>query len=358
MKCEVFTIRSGYDKEKCLVHTRCCHTPDIMVATAQYLNVAGSDLFSGIYMATSTDNGKTWSEFKEQTRLEPIKDGEIITVGCDATPLYHEKTGKILLLGHTAQYKEGGLYPIRNHKRYTFYSVYDKEKNEFTKMKLLKMPEGFENCGNGCGQSVVLENGDILIPVYYMKENEPNAYSVVLKCSFDGENLELLQMGNSLTVHIERGLLEPSLIYHKGTYYLTLRNDECGLVAKSEDGLNFTDMQLWKWDDGSVLQNYNTQQHWMVVGDDLCLVYTRRAEINNRVFRHRAPLFAAKVENMRLVRDSEIVLTPERGARLGNFGSAQFTDGKAIVMVGEWMQPRGCERYGSDNSIFMTVVEE
>lgn len=355
MKCKTYAIRKGYDGKRCLVHARCCYTPDIMVATAQYLDVEGCDLFSGLLMSTSKDDGKTWSEFEFQKGLSLIEEGDLITVGCDATPIHHKKTDKILLLGQTTEYKKGEKCPTEN-RRYTFYSIYDKEKNEFSEMKLIKMPEGYERCGNGSGQSVETENGDLLIPVYYNKENEPNMYACVLRCSFDGKDMQVLEIGKPLTIHVSRGLVEPSLIYHKGTYYMTLRNDECGMVAKSDNGLDYTDLQHWKWEDGSLLQNYNTQQHWMKLGDDLYLVYTRRGADNDHVFRHRAPLFAAKVENMRLVRDSEFVVVQERGARLGNFCATPFKDGKAIVMAAEWMQPKGCEAYGSDNSIFISVI--
>lgn len=355
MKCETYSIRHGYDKEKCLVHARCCYTREMMVATAQYLNVAGCDLFSGILMSQSFDEGKTWSEFEEQKGLSPIEDGDYITIGCDATPMHHKKTDKIILLGHTAEYKKGEMSPT-GRKRYTFYSAFDKEKNSFGQMRLLEMPSGYEICGNGCGQSVELENGDILIPVYFRKDNEPNMYSMVLRCSFDGENIAVLEMGNSLTIHIERGLDEPSLAFHNGIFYMTLRNDECGFVAKSVDGLNYTDLQLWKWQDGSILQNYNTQQHWMVLGDELFLVYTRRGANNDHVFRHRAPLFAAKVDNMRLVKESEIIIVPEKGARLGNFGVTPYKENGSAVMAAEWMQPLGCEKYGSDNNIYFAKI--
>jgi len=110
------------------------------------------------------------------------------------------------------------------------------------------------------------------------------------------------------------------------------------------------------WQDGSLLQNYNTQQHWMTLGDRLYLVYTRRGAGNDHVFRHRAPLFAAQVENMRLLKKTEVALVPERGARLGNFGVTQLSDIRAAVMAAEWMQPRGCEAYGSDNTIFLSQV--
>jgi len=64
------------------------------------------------------------------------------------------------------------------------------------------------------------------------------------------------------------------------------------------------------------------------------------------------------VENMRLVRDSEFVVVKERGARLGNFGASSYKEGQAVVMAAEWMQPRGCEAYGSENAIFISVVKK
>jgi len=357
MNCNTHVIRSGYDHKKCFVHARCCYTPEIMVMTAQYLDVDGCDLFSGIYMSTSKDEGQTWSPLKAQEGLAPIvKDGYTI-VGCDGTPMHHQKTDTILLLGHTAEYAEGGMMPIDRTRR-TFYSVYDKDKDAFGNIQFLEMPKGYESCGNGSGQSIELANGDILIPVYYKVTGEKNMYSTVLRCAFDGEQLQLLEMGNALTVQVERGLYEPSLVCHNSIYYLTMRNDECGFVAKSEDGLHYSDLQLWRWEDGSLLDNYNTQQHWMQIAGELYLVYTRRGADNDHVFRHRAPLFAARVENMRLVRDSEFVVVKERGARLGNFGVTSYKDDQAVVMAAEWMQPRGCEKYGSDNSIFISYIQK
>jgi hypothetical protein len=221
------------------------------------------------------------------------------------------------------------------------------------------MPAGFENCGNGSGQSLECENGDLLIPVYYLPNGMGKVYSsAVLRCAVDAENgtLQLLEIGSPLCVEVDRGLYEPSVTYHKGKYYLTMRNDQCGFVAVSEDGLHYNRLSLWRWQDGSLLDTYNTQQHWMHVGEELYLVYTKRDADNAHVFRHRAPLYAACVEDMRLVRESEVALIPERGARLGNFGVCSLEDGTALVMAAEWMQPQGCERYGSDNSIFLSVV--
>lgn len=357
MNFNTYSIRHGYDKKKCLVHARCCETPGFMIATAQYLDVAGSDLFTGILMSQSFDGGKTWSEFKEQEGLYPIVEGGgYTTVGCDGTPMYHKKTGKVLLLGHTARYKSGELRPCEG-VRYTFYSVFDDKRNAFSKIRFLNMPEGFENSGNGCGQSVELPNGEILIPIYYYLENDVCASVSVLRCSFDGENLKLLEIGNILYVPIPRGLGEPSIIFHNNKYYMCIRNYEAGFVAESDDGMNYYNLGLLKWEDDSIVQNYNTQQHWLKVDGDLYLAYTRRGANNDHVFRHRAPIFIAKFENMRIVKETETAIIPEKGARLGNFGCTELLNGKWAVMAAEWMQPAGCEKYGSDNNIYLSFVE-
>ena len=355
MDIQISTLRSGFDGQRCLVHARCCETPKGMIATAQYLDIAGCDLFSGIYMSLRT--GEAWSEFLPQPGLAPIDQGDTLLTGCDATPMYHRKTGKILLLGHTAQYRKGSSAPTGK-ARSTFYSVYDPVKNTFGEMRLLSVPQSFGGeygCGNGSGQSVEADDGTLLIPVYF--KNADGFYaSCVMHCAFDGENLHLLKMGEPLNAPLGRGLYEPSLVYHQGMYYMTLRSDEFGALARSADGLHFTDLQLWKWQDGSLLETYNTQQHWLTLEEQLYLVYTRRCGSNNHVFRHRAPLFIAQVEDMKLIRDSERSLFPERGARLGNFGITQLSDGSAAVMAAEWMQPAGCEARGSDNTIFLAAI--
>jgi hypothetical protein len=152
----------------------------------------------------------------------------------------------------------------------------------------------------------------------------------------------------------------------KGRFILTLRNDEAGYVCDSDDGLHFSTPKLWAFDDGSDLGNYNTQQHWLAHEDRLFLIYTRRGANNDNVMRHRAPLFMAEVdpEKLCVIRDSEIELVPNRGARLGNFGVSRLSANEYLVVVSEWMQTTQpdpfdytvCQKYGSDNSIFMVKV--
>lgn len=289
-------------------------------------------------------------------------------VGCDATPLYHKKTGRVLLLGHTAAYRPDSTSPIHDGSvgRSTFYSVLAGD--AFCPMELLSMPPGYENCGNGSGQSVELDNGDLLIPVYFSScrpelAGEKGAarqslYAcAVIRCAFDGERLTFLSVGNALTIQGGRGLYEPSIVRWNGSYWMTMRSDGEGYLAQSTDGLHYGTPQVWRWDDGSILPTYNTQQHWMICANALYLVYTRRGAGNDHVFRHRAPLFAAQVENLRLIRSSEQIIVPERGARLGNFGVFSLSDGRAGVMAAEWMQPTGCERYGSNNAIYLSFAQ-
>ncbi|MBN1863356.1 MAG: hypothetical protein JW808_00495, partial [Victivallales bacterium] len=87
-----------------------------------------------------------------------------------------------------------------------------------------------------------LDDGHILLPIYFMDiSNDLNVRcsATVLCCAFDGSRLEYLEHGTEMTVPEPRGLCEPSLIRCQGQYFLTLRNDVRGYVARSKDGLHF-----------------------------------------------------------------------------------------------------------------------
>ncbi len=243
----------------------------------------------------------------------------------------------------------------------TAYAVYDPGAGEWSDWKRLEMPDEakFRNAGAGSVQRFDLESGDVLLPIYF-KEPEQSQYSTtVCQCSFDGRTLTYLRHGNELTVDVKRGLYEPSVTRFAGRYYLTMRNDDHGYVSVSDDGLEYDRPIKWTFDDGSDLGNYNTQQHWVTHSDGLYLVYTRRGKNNDHVFRHRAPLLIARVDpvKLRVIRSSEQVLVPERGARLGNFGVVDVSPTETWVTVTEWMQPLGVEQHGSDNSIFVAKLK-
>jgi hypothetical protein len=210
-----------------------------------------------------------------------------------------------------------------------------------------------------------LENGDILLPIYYHEPSQKDAHVTVLRCSFDGTSLRLVETGNELSIAGGRGFSEPSLARFRDRYYLTLRNDLAAFVCTSGDGLHYDETRKWTWDDGSDLGNYNTQQHWVTHGDALYLVYNRRGDHNDHIIRHRAPLFMGRVdpEKLQVIRDSERVLVPERGARLGNFGVVDVNENESWVTVAEWMQTFSPplivpvdNPYGADNSVYAARI--
>lgn len=276
-------------------------------------------------------------------------------------PFYHEKSGKIILTGHVAWYGDDGRL-LSGRQRSPMYAVYDREKRDFSPYKAVKMPDGkYFSSGAGCTQILQTVSRELLIPIAYWERGEGN--SAVMRCAFDGEEITVIEIGNGLTVSGGRGLCEPSLTEWNGEYFLTLRNDERGYVARSGDGIGFCDPTPLIFDNGEELGSYSTQQHWLRGGDGLYLIYTRRAENNGHIFRHRAPLFIARFDTDRMcvVRDSERIAVPERGARLGNFGAQSYSDEIGYIFASEWMQndPYGwdkCAEGGSDNSIFVCRV--
>jgi hypothetical protein len=365
------TIRSGFDKKTCWVHARAGVIPGPrpkVVMTLQKLLLTGSDVFYALNEIRTDDLGRSWSGpmAHEETLGRRDEDGGVVVAACDWTPKWHAVSGRLLGIGQTVRYQNNRVMHVRN--RETAYAVYDPETPGWSHWKSLKMPEEekFKNVGAGSVQRYDRSDGDILLPVYF-KEPKQKAYSVtVLRCSFDGQTLRYLEHGSEHSVPVERGLCEPSLTRFEGRYYLTLRNDQAGHVTSGRDGLHYAEPKKWRFDDGQELGNYNTQQHWVTHSDALFLVYTRKGAGNDHVFRHRAPLFIAQVdpEKLQVIRRTEQILVPERGARLGNFGVTEVNERETWVTVTEWMQTKGPNpydyripmKYGSDNAVFAARI--
>ncbi len=365
------TISSGFDKKTCWVHPRAGAIPGAppsVVLTMQKLRLTGSDVFYTLNEMRTDDRGRTWSSPVEHATLgrRPEPDGGEVGV-CDFWPKWHAQTGTLLGIGHTVRYVNDAI--PRERARETAYSIYDAAARAWSPWTALEMPAGgkFYNAGAGCAQRVDLPNGDILLPIYFTPKGEKFARVVVMRCGFDGRKLSVLELGNELALETDRGLLEPSLTRFGGRFYLTLRHDKAGYITRSDDGLHFAPPRVWCWDDGAELGNYNTQQHWVAHSDALFLVYTRTGAGNDHVFRHRAPLFIAQVdrEKLRVIRRTERILVPERGARLGNFGVTEIDEHETWVTVAEWMQTWGPKyddysipmSYGSDNAVFAARIQ-
>ncbi len=347
----------------------------------QKLRLTGTDVFYEINDMRTDDGGKTWCDpvaHKETLGRRAVSYYGVEEAICDFWPAWHAKTGVLPGTGMTERYKDDNIHP-HPRPRKTIYSVYDPDGRTWAPWKRLDLPDRFKfyNEGAGSTQRVDLPNGEILLPTYFIPQMaqdeirnlrpwEGQWVSTVMRCGFDGNTLTYIEHGTELTVPDGSGFCEPSLAYAGGRYFLTLRNDHAAYVAVGADGLHFERPQWWTFDDGTELGNYNTQQHWLTHGDDLYLVYNRQGANNDHVFRHRAPLFIAQIDKDRLcvIRETERILVPERGARLGNFGVTQATDNETWVVVSEWMQiiapnncdPTICEKCGSGNSIFLAKL--
>ncbi|MEI3002764.1 MAG: sialidase family protein [Victivallis sp.] len=377
MEIELKRIDTCFSGEFCYTHARAAVAPDgFAVMTTQPLRLSGSDIYYGMRELVSRDGGKSWSaicEVPELSRRPFPGRPELELAMADATPHFHRATGRFLLVGASMVYQNDEFVPDPR-PRHTVWSCMNPADGKWSSYRLLEMPsdpeDTFFSAAAGCAQYLELDNGELLIPFYTMNREAArhpweNSFSAaVMRCSFDGETLRYLEHGPLLSHPVPRGFCEPSVIGYAGRFYLTLRNDEAGYVTVSGDGLRYRPPVEWKFDDGEPLGNYCTQQHWITGGGKLLLVYTRRAENNGHVFRHRAPLFAAEVDpdSLRIRRDTDRIAVPERGARLGNFGCAHLSGTESWVVVSEWMQSPGppgpenlkrCTDRGSDNSIFI-----
>ncbi len=367
-------ISTDFKGERCYVHARGLVLPSgFAIMTMQKLELSGCDVFYGLEMRRSNDGAKTFSPPVACKNLckRYLEDGTSYVMS-DATPFYHSKSGKIILTGHKVWYGEDNKLLRTPRPRAPLYAVYNEELGDFEAFREIEMPytenDEYFSSGAGCAQIVECENGDLLVPIYYNSRDRAGdpracATAAVLRCSFDGETVKVLEIGDKIETDVPRGIDEPSIIRYNDRYFLAMRNDVTGFLARSDDGLHFCDPVKLCFDDGEDLGNYNTQQHWLTGGGKLWLVYTRRAGNNDHMFRHRAPLFIAEVDPERLcvIRATEKIAVEERGARLGNFGCQSYSENLGYIFAAEWMQNdphkwQVCAERGSDNSIFVQKV--
>ncbi|MGC8737267.1 MAG: sialidase family protein [Candidatus Hydrogenedens sp.] len=337
--------------------------PRVLMTLQKHLMV--SDYYSGMFFSYTDDGGKTWAEPQPVPELDWVKDerGHIVSV-CDVTPGWHPQTKKYIAIGIRLRYDDNG-HQVREDKGCLegAYAIYDPEKNLWTKWQTLDLGGDLKDAFSimpGCTQWIIEPDGTILLPIYFAKNKEDNNknYSItVLHIKFDGEKLIYLKNGNIITHEVPRGMCEPSLAKYKGKYYLTIRNDERGYVTWSNDGLHYEPIQPWLFDDGIELGSYNTQQHWAVHSDGLFLVYTRKGANNDHIIRHRAPLFIAQVntdnDQIYVIRKTEQIVLPERGATMGNFGVSAVSPEETWVTVGEGMFSKDAKQCGAKGCVLV-----
>ena len=374
---ELSTITSGWDGQKCWAHSRAGAIPPhatgnpsdlpIVVMTTQKLRITGSDIFDGLHDFRTDNLGATWVGPVAHASLDrrPM-GGNIEAAPCDFTPQWHVRTARLLGTGKTFWYRDDEHF--RGPPSDAVYSVYDPATRAWSAWSRIDLPDlpQFENCSAGCAQRYDLPNGDVLLPVYFRPTPTDVHHRVtVVRCRFDGTTLSYAAHGDEIQIPDEdeqhRGLAEPSLTRFRNRFYLTLRSDHRGYIVTSRDAVSFTKPKQWRFDDGEELGSYNTQQHWVTHSDGLFLTYTRRNADNDHIFRHRAPIFMARVDHEELVviRETERIVIPETGTRMGNFGIVAVSPAESWIITTEWMQPHHpalWTKYGTDNRIFCARI--
>ena len=332
------------------------------LVTFQETDRYGTHGYRDVFQSESVDHGKSWSKPVRIDNLQrkTLANGDDVVIG-DLSPQWHAATKKVLTTGKIFTFHES-TREDRLLERVS-YSVYSPESGAWSGLQLVDMP-ATDHSGKpilapntGCCQRFDLPDGDILLPIRYRRQSETLNYTtMVARCRFDGKTLSYVSHGSELNRDKNRGYYEPSVTQFQSRYFLTLRADDTGFVARSADGLTYEPPVEWKFDDGQVLGTYNTQQHWVTHRDGLFLVYTRRAEDNGHIFRHRAPLYIAKVDPQRLcvIRKSEQVLVPHNHADLGNFGVVNVSPTETWVIVAE--HPATGKRKDDRNGVFLVRI--
>ncbi len=350
----------GFDGKECKIYPRLVETEYGMFLSYSMLLLSGSDVFNDTFFIKSVDGGKTFGEAEKLSRIETTSNGirKIFTGNTEYYSNYHKKW---FVFGNELSY-ENDEHPILvggvaiNEAGYV---LRDTQSGQYVG-DVHPLPLPFEYLSAAPHAQVVeYENGDFLLSYYVRPKGEIKPMVLAVRYRYENGALSIVKMGSFLDFPASaRGLVEPSIAKLGERYYLTLRTDEQGLLSVSENGFDYSTPTPWKWDDGSILENYNTMQRWIRHKDQLYLAYTRRGAHNDHVFRHRAPIFMARFdeEKMCLVRDSEVILVPELGARLGNFTVTERACGEIWLVTAEWMQPIGCEKYGSDNAIWIAKL--
>ncbi len=339
--------------------------PAVIMTIQKHLMI--DDFYSGMYYMRTDDLGRTWKGPIEIPELswEYEADSTIVSV-TDVTPGWHSSTGKLIAIGIMVRYTKKGkqlLDQSRSHD--AVYTIFDPKTNKWTPWKVLaEVPEAnskfyFVNPGNV--QWLVKPDGNILLPIYFsgLGSGESSDQSVtVLECSFDGNDMAYIRHGNEMTIKGGRGFVEPSLTMFNKKYYLTLRNDFSAYVTASDDGLNYSSIKQWTFNDGQELGSYNTQAHWLSHSNGLFLTYTRRDASNGHITRNRAPMFIAEVdpEKLNIIRSTERILIPERGVMLGNFGASPITKHESWVTDAEFIYGDKPHSRGADGTVWTARV--
>jgi len=192
-----------------------------------------------------------------------------------------------------------------------------------------------------------LDSKTILQPFYTSEGQCRSVQTMVARIEEDG--IVPLYISNALTNHHQRGFLEPHLAQYGGRCFMTVRaEDKRGYIMSSDNsGRTWNTPVPWKWENGDEIPMHTTMTKLLSHSEGLALVYTRIQD-NNNVFRNRAPLYIADIneETLRLKRSTERIFVPDRGLPLGNFWVWPVNQHESYVVTAEW--PRDGRKNNGD----------
>ncbi len=318
----------------------------------------GNDL-GPMHILRTSNGGRTWSLPAESLRLDKKVLADDVFETPSLAPLYHRKTDKLIGYGNTVFSRDNSFNSAAKNEmlvhdmlpgRHNIFSVWDDEYGDWNGWANIELTDevasrGYNLLVQACNQTVELDDGRIILPLVADSADIAGNRPLSAMCEFDGKKLTMMKLGNILgdADNKGRGFHEPSMIRFGEKFFMTIRSDREDFrmyCTESTDGINWNSIRTWCWDDGTEIETENTQQHWIKQGDKLYLVYTRVNEMSNGVFRSRAPLFIAEVDtdNLTLVRESEKIVFPANGGRMGNFTVANVSGNEVWVMTGEWIE--------------------
>lgn len=316
------------------------------MATMQLIN--GSDHYGDPAFSISEDEGVHWSKPEPIPALASYDLPELglREAVADPRPFTSPVDGTVFVFGCTTHYSSKGniswdksFDKSKQPKELAVYATWRPETG-WSERKILDFPDKGEGCRTACTQIAFMKDGRCVVPVYLgVRKGVYCGYDTLIFGAAapiyrqNGEVMEYIDCGKIFVNNVGRGSIEPSaVILNDGKVALTMRAEDGSMyVSVSEDGMNWPEAKAWTWDDGSAIQTDSTQQHWIRLGDKVCLAFTMNDGTNTSIMRFRAPLYIAEAnpEAGTLVKSSLKVLFERRvlkgeEARYGNFHCTQL----------------------------------
>ena len=361
---ERFIASKGYDRVSCWVNPVALPVGKEVLLLSQKLLIEATDCFSELSLFRSPDGGKNWCAPESIHCLAGTAGGDGLRERYLASAMHRCADGRVLVLV-TSFYYDGMNRIVRSRPQRVKYLYFDPARGSWDPPRELELPAPADADVLAVDAQFVQLDGDLLLP--YCVRQSSRFYSRIAKIREESDGrLTVADLSEPVVREEGRGFLEPSLCRFEGKYYLSLRSDDSAYCTFSDDWKVFPEASKWCFADGSWLGSYNTMTRLLCIGGKLYLVYTRKGLNNGHVFRHRAPLLIGEVvpDKPAVLPETEQIVVPEHGARLGNFTAAGEDENHAYVSVAEWMQTvppdthdcRRCERYGADNRVWYVKV--